>query len=538
MLANAWQLLLLQTDMKMEIWKKILACVVCLVASWLVAPNLLSGEQLAKWNKFLPENRLNLGLDLQGGSHLLLEVDVEDYLQTQTEKLKGLVRAELRSKQIGYTELRLKKGAISLKIRPETLGENNIASLMRRLNADIEAVEIAPNQWELCMNESAIAAKKKQLVAQTIEIIGRRIDELGTREPVIQPQGEGRILLQVAGLNDPAQLKTILGTTAKMTFHLVNDRISEADLIAGNVPLDTMVLNNEENNGQGGGAPYAVYVEEALSGDSLVEAHVAVQELQPVVNFRFDAAGARAFGEITAKNIGKQFAIVLDGKIITAPVIRSAILGGSGFIEGNFDAKSAENLALLLRAGALPADVAIVEERTVGASLGADSIQAGKIACAVAVVLVMGFMLLNYGIFGLFANIALLANLLLLMAALTFLQATLTLPGIAGIVLTLGMAVDANVLIFQRMREEFGNKIGVINSVRRGFEGAFITILDSNITTLISALVLFIFGSGTIKGFAVTLSIGILASMFSAILLTRIMIIAWVNKKLRNSLPI
>ena len=533
MLANAWQLLLLQTDMKMEIWKKILACVVCLVASWLVAPNLLSDAQLAKWNKFLPENRLNLGLDLQGGSHLLLEVDVEDYLQTQTEKLKSVVRAELRSKQIGYTELRVKKGAISLEVRPETLKDNDIANLMRRLNADIGSVEVAPNHWELRLSEAAIAAKKKQLVAQTIEIIGRRIDELGTREPVIQPQGEGRILLQVAGLNDPAQLKTILGTTAKMTFHLVNDRISESDLMAGNVPLDTMVLNNEETN-----APYAVYVEEALSGDSLVEAHVAVQELQPVVNFRFDAAGARAFGEITAKNIGKQFAIVLDGKIITAPVIRSAILGGSGFIEGNFDAKSAENLALLLRAGALPADVAIVEERTVGASLGADSIQAGKIACGVAVVLVMGFMLLNYGIFGLFANIALLANLLLLMAALTFLQATLTLPGIAGIVLTLGMAVDANVLIFERMREEFGNKIGVINSVRRGFEGAFITILDSNITTLISALVLFIFGSGTIKGFAVTLSIGILASMFSAILLTRIMIIAWVNKKVRTSLPI
>ncbi len=515
--------------MKIEAWKKYLGYVVCIVALWLVAPNMLGDFN----HDFLPKNRLNLGLDLQGGSHLLLEVDANSYVDAQTEKLRQNVRNELRNNNIGYTDLSVKGNVITTTIRSETLGENSIPNIMLRLNPEIEVTETAPNKWQMRLSDAAIALKKKQLISQTIEIITRRIDELGTREPNIQPQGENRILLQVAGLNDPAQLKTILGTTAKMGFHLVNPDVSESDLMAGNVPLDTLVMTNEET-----GAPYAVYAEEALSGDALVDAHVAVEDMQPVVAFRFDTAGARAFGEITKDNIGKQFAVVLDGKVITAPVIRSAILGGSGIIEGNFDAASAENLALLLRAGALPADVAVVEERTVGASLGADSIQAGKVACAVAVVLVMGFMLLNYGVFGMFANVALLANLLLLMAALTALQATLTLPGIAGIVLTLGMAVDANVLIFERMREEELGKASVATAIERGFQGAFVTIFDSNITTLISALVLFMFGSGTIKGFAVTLSIGILASMFSAIFLTRIMVIWWFNRKKRTHLPI
>ncbi len=530
--------------MKIEAWKKYFAYMICVAAMWFVAPNILSDAQIAKVKDFLPNNQLNLGLDLQGGSHLLLEVDVDSYLQAQIEKLRQNVRAELRTKKIGYTDLTVRQNKILITIRPETispetLGDNaDISGLMRRLNGDIEATENAANMWELRLSDAAIAAKKKQLIAQTIEIIGRRIDELGTREPNIQPQGESRILLQVAGLSDPAQLKTILGTTAKMGFHLVNSNVGETDLMAGNVGLDTIILPSEEANIGGNPILYAVYAQEALSGDALVDAHVAVEDMQPVVAFRFDTAGARAFGEITKDNIGKQFAVVLDGKIVTAPVIRSAILGGSGIIEGNFDAKSAENLALLLRAGALPADVAILEERVVGASLGADSIKAGKVACIVAVILVMSFMLLNYGIFGLFANIALLANLLFLMAALTFLQATLTLPGIAGIVLTLGMAVDANVLIFERMREEQASKASLATSIERGFEGAFVTIFDSNITTLISALVLFIFGSGTIKGFAVTLSIGILASMFSAIFLTRIMVTWWFNRKKRECLPI
>jgi preprotein translocase subunit SecD len=519
--------------MLIETWKKYLSYIVCLAALWVALPNLMPEKTQIQYADYLPEQRLNLGLDLQGGAHLLLQVDMENYLLEQTEKLRQSIRLELREKNVGYTNLNAEGDQIMLTVRPETLNEVGIRSILQGLSNEIDLSEISANNWQIKYSDAAINARKKQLVGQTIEIISRRIDELGTREPVIQSQGEGRILLQVAGLSDPEQLKSILGTTAKMGFHLVNHEVSEADLSAGDVPLNSVILKNEET-----GASYAIIADEALSGDALVDAHVAMQENQPVVAFRFDAAGARSFAEITKNNIGKQFAVVLDEKIITAPVINSAILGGSGIIEGNFTAQSAGNLALLLRAGALPADVKIVEERTVGASLGADSIQAGKKACIIALILVMGFMLISYGLFGMFANIALVANLLLLLAALSLLQATLTLPGIAGIVLTLGMAVDANVLIFERIKEEFKAGNSLTSAISKGFDGAFITILDSNITTLASALVLFIFGSGTIKGFAVTLSVGILASMFSAILLTRIMLGWWLRRKPRQSLPI
>jgi protein-export membrane protein SecD len=520
--------------MLIETWKKYLSYIVCLFALWVAFPNFLSLRLQNEYSDYLPKQRLNLGLDLQGGAHLLLQVDMASYLSEQNEKLRQAIRLELRAKNVGYTKLAVEDGVVQLVVRPETLSDGEgVRSILRQVSSEIDVAELGENNWQIRYSDAAIAARKKQLVSQTIEIIARRIDELGTREPTIQSQGEGRILLQVAGLNDPAQLKTILGTTAKMGFHLVNHSVSPSNLLQGDVPLDSIVLQNEET-----GDSFAVYADEALGGDSLVDAHVAVQENQPVVAFRFDTAGARKFADITKNNIGKQFAVVLDGKIITAPVIRSAILGGSGIIEGNFTAQSSENLALLLRAGALPADVSIVEERTVGASLGADSIKAGQKACLIALVLVMAFMLIAYGLFGLFANVALVANLVLLLAALSLLQATLTLPGIAGIVLTLGMAVDANVLIFERIKEEFANGNSLKLAISKGFDGAFMTILDSNITTLASALVLFIFGSGTIKGFAVTLSVGILASMFSAILLTRIMLSWWLQRKVRAKLPI
>jgi preprotein translocase subunit SecD len=510
-------------------WKKVSALLVCAIALWFALANVLPRSFVQHYEAFFPQSRINLGLDLQGGSHLLLQVDLDAYRTTQMEKLRSVVRTTLREQSIGYTSLRASQQAVTVTLRPETMKDTTFPALMRRAGDGLEVEELQENQWRVAYSERALAEKNKQLVMQTVEIIGRRIDELGTREPVIQPQGDGRILLQVAGVHDPKQLKTILGTTAKMGFHLVNN----AAVGMGELPLDTVMMPSVE-----GDATYPLYAEEALSGDALVDAHVAVDTGQPVVAFRFDTAGAKLFGEITKRNIGKQFAVVLDGKVITAPVIRSAILGGSGIIEGNFTSESANNLALLLRAGALPTNVTIIEERTVGASLGEDSIAAGKVACMWACVLVMGFMLLNYRSFGMFANVALLANLVLLLASLAMVQATLTLPGIAGIVLTLGMAVDANVLIFERIREEARGGGPLHIAIEKGFEGAFVTILDSNITTLISALVLFIFGSGTIKGFAVTLSFGIIASMFSAIFLTRWMMAAWFNRRVRTGLPI
>ncbi len=519
-------------------WKIALVFVVCFAALYYALPNLFSKEQLASVHEVLPDERLNLGLDLLGGSHLLLEVDAQGYFNEQYEHLRSAIRSELRDEKIGYTRLETDGEQVTIVVRPETIGEDvSLQTVIRRAADGLEIIKDGEQRYVVTYSDLALQEKRQQLVRQTIEIISRRIDETGTREPIVQQQGDDRILLQVPGLEDPQQLKDILGTTAKMTFHLVNHQVTEQQLFTGDAPLGTMIVYSQ-SRADDPSRPYALFVEAALSGDRLTDANVGVEAGQPVVSFRFDTEGGRIFGDITQKNIGKQFAIVLDGKVITAPVIRSAILGGSGIIEGGFTQESASNLALLLRAGALPADVTILEERTVGPSLGADSIAAGKLAAMIAIALVAVFMLITYGLFGLFSNIALAMNLALLFGALSLLQATLTLPGIAGIVLTLGMAVDANVLIFERIREEAARGRSLRAAIDKGFSGAFATILDSNITTLIAAFVLFYFGSGTVKGFAVTLSFGILSSMFSAILLTRLMIVTWLNAGKRQALPI
>jgi len=511
----------------------------CLMFIYWALPNFLSEEERASFPEGTLGQPMSLGLDLRGGVHLLLEMDFDKYLAEQMENLRADIRSLLQEEKIGYMNFAAGPKQVSFTLRRETMGENTLRALMRKAGEGVEYQEDGDN---ITVHYSDEQLKKMRLrvLEQSIEILNRRINALGTTEPSITRQGDNRVLVQVPGLKDPAQLKEILGKTAKMTFHLVNANVDMDALMSGKAPLGTRILEGDAASSRGEGLPrkYAVFSRIELSGEMLTNAYVTYEQGEPVVAFSFNTAGARKFGEITRNNVGKPFAVVLDDKVITAPVIKGAILGGNGIITGNFTPATANNLAILLRAGALPVPLSIVEERTVGPSLGADSIQAGKKAALIGVVMVMGFMLLGYGLFGIFSNIALLINLAMIVGALSLLQATLTLPGIAGIVLTLGMAVDANVLIFERMREEMARGRTVFAAVDQGFRAAFGTIVDSNLTTLIAAAILFAFGTGTIKGFAVTLSIGIISSMFSAILLTRLMVVIWLKRKRPKALPI
>jgi preprotein translocase subunit SecD len=395
----------------------------------------------------------------------------------------------------------------------------------------VEGMELTADGTRLSIGytEAGLTQLRQHTVDQSIEIVRRRIDETGTREPTIIRQGEDRIVVQVPGVTDPEQLKRILRAEAKLTFHMVQGPGG-----VGAVP-PTMMDLPETDTGQ----LLRVEKRALVAGENLVDAQQSFdQSSLPVVSFKFDSIGARKFGDVTVKNVGRRFAIVLDDKIISAPVIRDAILGGSGIISGNFTVESARDLALLLRAGALPAPLTVIEERTVGADLGADSIEAGKLACIIAVIGIVVAMILLYGIFGVFANIALIFNGILTLGALSALNATLTLPGIAGIVLTLGMAVDANVLILERVREEMRNGRSAVTSMEFGYREALATIIDAHVTTLISTLLLFMFGTGPIKGFAVTLTIGITISLFTALLVTQLMTSFWLRRTRPKVLPL
>jgi len=375
------------------------------------------------------------------------------------------------------------------------------------------------------LTEEEQAATDDRTMRQSLEIIRRRVDEVGTREPTIQRQGNDRIIIQVPGIGSAAELKEIIGATAKLTFHPVVRRTSDGEAPAG---AGNVIYPSLDEPGQF----YILKRQPVVSGDQLTDAQPDFdQNGLPAVSFRFNPSGARKFGDYTAENIGSPFAIALDGEVISAPVIQDHIPGGSGIITGRFTVESSNRLAILLRAGALPAGMVFLEERTVGPELGQDSIDAGQVACLVAFLAVLAFMWASYGLFGLFANVALIMNLVLIFAVLSTVGATLTLPGIAGIVLTIGMAVDANVLIFERMREEMRTARGPAGAIEQGYTRAISAILDANITTLIAAVILFAFGSGPVRGFSVTLGIGVVTSVFSAIYLTRLMIIVWFGWK-------
>ncbi|MFA7429575.1 MAG: protein translocase subunit SecD [Rhodospirillaceae bacterium] len=494
---------------------------VCLLGLWLSIPNFIKPDTLPDW---VPQPRFTLGLDLQGGAHLLLQVETDVLIQDRLKAVEETVRTQLREARLRYSGLQSANGTVRFTLTDAAQADvvqGMIAPVLKGTDG-LSDFDIARDQgaFVLTLREDAVREIRDQAVAQSIEIIRRRIDETGVNEPMIARQGAERVVVQLPGLDDPARVKRLLGQTAKMTFHLVD---ADAQTRPG-----VRALPMAE-----GGGVIGVRERVELDGGRLTSATAGTnpQTGEWVVNFAFDGLGTRRFAEISTTNVGKPFAIVLDGKVISAPVIREPITGGQGQISGSFTAQSASDLAVLLRAGALPAPLTVVEERTVGPDLGADAIQAGLVACVVGFVLVVGYMTATYGLFGVFANIALTFNLLLTLAALSLLGATLTLPGIAGILLTLGMSVDANILINERIREEVRRGAKPAAAIEAGFRRAFSTITDSNLTTLIKMVLLYIVGTGTVKGFAVTISLGILTSMFTATVVSRWLVVAWLRRK-------
>ncbi|MBS7811479.1 protein translocase subunit SecD [Roseococcus pinisoli] len=524
-------------------WKTVAILLVCLVGVLVSLPNLLPRSAFPGW---MPVRQIALGLDLRGGSYLLLEVDTSVLLR---ERLEGLVESTRRgmtqaNPRIAYTGLSAQPDQRRMSLRVTDSAQRDAAArIVRELANSVNVgggaqapdidVTVAPDGLlTATVTEAGLRAKATGAVEQSIEIVRRRIDETGVVDALIARQGQNRILVQLPGVEDPGRIKELLGRTARMTFHLVDDT---ANLQAATPPPGVLFLPGEQT-----GERYAVRRRVEVDGANLTDAR-ASQDTRTgewVVNFTFDSVGTRRFSEITRANVGRPFAIVLDEKVITAPNIREAITGGRGQISGNFTVRTANDLAVLLRAGALPAPLTVVEERSVGPELGADAIRAGMISLAVGTAFVFLYMGFAYGLFGWFANVALAVNVILMIAFLSLLEATLTLPGIAGIVLTLGTALDANILINERIREEV--KVGrtPISALEAGYTKASGTILDSNLTNLIAMACLYAFGSGPVKGFAVTVAIGTIVQMWTATVLTRLMVVWWYRATKPRELPV
>jgi preprotein translocase subunit SecD len=517
-------------------WKLALILLICFLGFAFNIPNLLTAQDAERLPRWLPHQQLSLGLDLQGGSQILLEVDTNSVIRDRMEALVEVTRALLRARNIGYLNLGIEGNNVVFRLR-EPSQADSIRELIRKDDPQVQTRVGEGGSVVFFLGEQELRDLRRNAVEQSLEIVRRRIDETGTREPVIQRQGENRIVVQLPGVGDPQRIKRLLGKTAKLNFHLVDTSASPDQAASGRLPAGSVLLPGDERR-PGAPAQYVVRKRPMVAGERLVDSRPSFQDNAPVVSFRFDTLGAKQFGKATQDNVGKLMAIALDDRIISAPVIREPILGGSGVISGSFTTQEAQDLSLLLRAGALPAPLNVLEERTVGPGLGADSIQAGKIACIAGVTLIIIFMVATYALFGVFSCVGLLMNLVLTLAALSVLQATLTLPGIAGIVLSIGVTIDSNVLIFERMREELRAGRTVVSAMDTGYHRAMTTIIDSNLTQLIASLALYVFGTGPIKGFAVTLSIGIIISMFTAITLTRVMIVAWLRRTRPQALPI
>ncbi|WP_027237887.1 protein translocase subunit SecD [Leisingera caerulea] len=545
--------------LQIDLWKRVLIWLVCAAGLMLALPNgfytrveqandaaadiIAKGETperletVGQWPSFLPSGLVNLGLDLRGGAHLLAEVQVEDVYEARMDALWPEVRDALRPERSTVGTFRRQPepaDEIRLKLsKPDGMARalevvrglaNPITTLTGVGANDIE-VSAQGDILVVRLSEAEKVASDDRTVRQALEIVRRRIDEVGTREPTIQRQGADRILIQVPGIGSASELKAIIGTTAQLTFNPVVGRGSDPDAAPG---IGNKVIPSLDEEG----AYYTIEAAAVVTGEDLVDAQPSFdQNGRPAVTFRFNTSGARRFGDYTAENIGSPFAIVLDDEVVSAPVIQSHIPGGSGIITGNFTIEESTNLAVLLRAGALPAGLEFLEERTIGPELGQDSIDAGKVATAVAFIAVLVFMGLSYGLFGLFANVALILNIALIFGMLSLIGGTLTLPGIAGIVLTVGMAVDANVLIFERIREELKSGRGPAKAIDEGYSKALSAILDANITTFITAVILFAMGSGPVRGFAITLGLGIMTSVFTAIFVTRLMIVMWFERR-------
>ncbi len=502
---------------------------VCILGALLCLPNLL--PRPAAW---LPWRQVHLGLDLRGGSYLLLQVDADAVRKERLDTILDRARQALAGQ---YRTLAEAGGAVAVTLRNPAQAASATEALRTQAanpdgGQDFDITPGADGALTLTPNEAALRARTTAAVQQSIEIVRRRIDATGVLDPQITRQGADRIVVQLPGVDDPNRIKQLLGTTAKMTFHLLDEAADPSHP----APPGDEVLASENNPAQ----KYVVRRRVELDGSSLSDASPgrSSQTNEWVVNFVFDSAGSRRFAAITTEQVGHLFAIVLDGKVLTAPVIREPISGGHGQISGSFTVQSATDLAVLLRAGALPAPLTVVEERTVGPELGADSIRAGAIALGVGFLLVVGFMGTFYGLFGWFANVALLLNLVMMLAILSLLEATLTLPGMAGILLTLGMAVDANILINERIREETKLDRKPVAALEAGFRRAYSTIIDSNATAFLAHVMLFVFGSGPVRGFAVTITVGIVTTMFTATVVARLMMVRWYSARRPALLPV
>jgi preprotein translocase subunit SecD len=527
-------------------WKALAIILTALLVCLFAVPNFFPEAKVKTWPQWA-QRRLVLGLDLQGGSYLLLEVDSNYVRKEKLDQVRDDVRRVLRETKIGYTGLNARNDAVEVRISKDTDVPTALAKL-RELSQplggllgssgqrSLEVSDAGSGLIRLTVPQAAITERIRQTIEQSIQIVERRVNQLGTVEPVIQRQGTDRILVQVPGLQDPTELKRILGKTAKMEFRMVDTAVPADQASQGRVPPEDEILMSA----QPPKIPYVIKKQVLVSGGELTDAQPGFDQRsgEPIVTFRFNSAGSRKFAQATSENVGQPFAIVLDNEVISAPVIREPITGGSGQISGNFTVQSANELAILLRAGALPAPLTVIEERTVGPGLGQDSIEKGELAAYVGSIMVIVFMLLTYRLFGLFANIAVAINVAMIFGVLSLLNATLTLPGIAGIVLTVGIAVDSNVLIYERIREEIRGGRNAISAIDAGFKRALATILDSNITTFIAAAVLFYIGTGPVRGFAVTLGIGILTTVFTAFTLTRLIVAGWVRWKRPQSVPI
>jgi len=532
--------------MTLSRWKVILVVLATVFGLLFTLPNLLPVNLRNQLPAFMPKKTLNLGLDLQGGSSLLYSVDT---VALRTERLTNLVedvRSTLREKDIAFTDLAVVGDAINMRITDPAQVSEASNALRRSVGAplagaaggrDVSVTSQGDQRLRIAFVPEAFAAEVAQAVEQNIEVVRRRIDQMGTKEPDIARQGKDRIFIQAAGESDPERLKSVIGQTAKLTFQMVDEGVSPEEAAAGRIPPGSEVLASAD----GFSPSYVVKKRSVVTGEMLTSASPGFDQQtgKPVVQFRFNGLGSSRFGAITRENIGKRFAIVLDKKVISAPVIQGAINGGSGQITGNFTEQSANDLSVLLRAGALPAPMKVEEQRTVGAELGADAVNAGATSAIVGLVATMIFMIVIYGwLFGGISLIALAVNALLIIGIMSAVGATLTLPGIAGLILTLAVAVDANVLIYERMRDELRAGRSLIASMDAGFSRAMGTIFDANMTHIFSALIMFNLGSGPVKGFAWTLAIGVLTTVFSAVLVTQVLLAWWFKAARPKTLPI
>ncbi|WP_296596883.1 protein translocase subunit SecD [Phenylobacterium sp.] len=524
-------------------WRIILVVLATLYGIFFTLPNVLPKDVRDSLPGFMPKQTLNLGLDLQGGSYLLYEVDTAALRNEQLTNLVEDARTALRGGQIDFTGLGVVDGAVNVRINDATKVEQaakllreGVGGQMATGARNVIVTTQADQRIRIAFVPQAMDAQAVSAVKQSIEVIRRRIDELGTKEPDIRQQGTNRISIAAPGESDPKKLQDIVGQTAKLTFQMVDETADVAQALQGRVPPGSVVLEGSEP-----GAPPLVIKRRALvTGEMLTDAQAGFDQQtgQAVVNFRFNGAGARRFADATTQNVGKRFAIILDNKYISAPSINEPITGGSGRISGNFTAESANNLAILLRAGALPAPLTIQEQQTVSAELGADAIRAGAISLIIGGIAIIVFIILAYGLFGVFAALALVVNVLLILGIMSMTQATLTFPGIAGLILTLAVAIDANVLIYERVRDEAHAGRTPIMALEHGYSRALVSILDANITSAISAIIMFQFGSGPIRGFAWTLLIGVVTSVFTAVVITQVLIGWWFRATKPKSLPI